>query len=79
MNHWIVVPFVLPALTACVLLLLKDRLRAQRLVSVFSMLVLLGVAAGLVVTAGGDGIGVYALGDWPARIGIVFVLTVSRH
>ena len=74
MNHWIVVPFLLPALTACGLLLLRERLAMQRAVSVVSMLALLVVAAGLVHQAAGGDVGVYAFGDWPARIGIVFVL-----
>jgi len=73
-SHWIVVPFVLPALTACVLLLLTDRLGAQRVVATISVGVLAAVSIGLVLQAAGGEIGVYALGDWPARIGIVFVL-----
>lgn len=74
MNHWILIPFLLPALTACALLALRDNLTAQRVVSVSSTIVLLAVSAGLVVQAAGGSVGVYAFGDWPARIGIVFVL-----
>ncbi len=74
MNHWVVVPFLLPALTACGLLLFTGRLPAQRVLSVLSMLVQLAVSVVLLVQASGGEIGVYAFGDWPARIGIVFVL-----
>lgn len=74
MSHWIVVPFLLPVLTACGLLLLSGRLAVQRVVSLVSVLSLLAVSAGLVAQAAGGEVGVYAFGDWPARIGIVFVL-----
>ncbi|MBX9964575.1 MAG: monovalent cation/H+ antiporter subunit D [Burkholderiales bacterium] len=74
MSHWIVVPFLLPALTACVLLALRGNLPVQRVVSVVSTFVLLAVSAGLVAHASGGDVLVYAFGDWPARIGIAFVL-----
>ena len=73
-NHWIVVPFLLPALTACVLLPLRDRPAAQRVVSTASVLVLLPVSILLATLAADPEPQVYAFGDWPARIGIVFVL-----
>ncbi len=73
-NHWIIVPVVLPALTAAVLVLLRGAgLRVQRLVS-------LGVATALFATAlhlwgvAGGGPQAYHLGDWPAPFGIVLVL-----
>lgn len=74
MNHLPAVPFLLPAVSACALLLLGGRLRAQRAVAVLSAAALLAVAAAcLLHTAGGEA-RVYAMGAWPARLGIVFVL-----
>lgn len=74
MAHGIAIAFLLPALTACVLLLLSGRLEAQRYVSASSTLALAGLSMALLAQAdSGDG-AVYAFGDWPARIGIVFVL-----
>lgn len=74
MNHLPAAPFVLPALSACALLFLSGRLGAQRVLAVLSMAALLGVAgACLLRTAGGE-VQVYAMGAWPARLGIVFVL-----
>lgn len=74
MGHWIAIPFLLPALTACGLILLAGRLPAQRALSVLSMLAQFAVSVVLLFQASGGEIGVYAFGDWPARIGIVFVL-----
>jgi multicomponent K+:H+ antiporter subunit D len=74
MSHWIVVPFLLPALTAGALIVLRGHLAAQRAVSVLSVVGLLAVAVVLAVQAAGSDVSVYAFGNWPARIGIVFVL-----
>jgi len=74
LTHWIFVPFLLPALTACGLLLLTGRLEVQRMVSLASTIVLVVVCAGLVVDVSVGTIGVYAFGNWPAHVGIVFVL-----
>ena len=50
MNHWIIVPIVLPALTAAFLVLaLRHDLLRQRLVSIASTAALLPVAIALVV------------------------------
>jgi multicomponent K+:H+ antiporter subunit D len=74
MSHWIVVPFVLPAVTACGLVLLGSRPGLQRAVSLAAALVLLGVTVWLATRTQGGAVHVYAMGDWPAHIGIVFVL-----
>jgi multicomponent K+:H+ antiporter subunit D len=74
MSHWIAVPFLLPGLTACVLLVLRGNLPVQRVVSVLSTFALVAVSAGLLAHAARGDVAVYAFGDWPARIGIVFVL-----
>jgi Formate hydrogenlyase subunit 3/Multisubunit Na+/H+ antiporter, MnhD subunit len=75
MSHWIVAPVVLPALLApFIVLALRRDLLLQRVFSVAGTLALAGIAAALVAAAGGGGIEVYALGDWPAPFGIVLVL-----
>ena len=74
MTHLPVVPFLLPAMTACALVLLADRPRAQRALSVASTFALLVACAALTVQAADGGIVVYAMGAWPAHLGIVFVV-----
>ncbi len=75
MNHWIIVPIVLPALTAAFLVLaLRHDLLRQRLVSIASTVALLAVAIGLVVLADDGTTRPYAVGDWPAPFGIILVL-----
>lgn len=75
MSNWIIVPVVLPALTACFLVaVLPYHLGRQRMVSVGSTIALLAVAIGLYAVAA-DGVPrAYLLGDWPAPFGIVLVL-----
>ena len=74
MTHWPVVPFLLPAATACALVLLSGNLRAQRLLSLASSILLTVVCVVLVRHAAGGDIAVYAMGAWPAHLGIVFVI-----
>ncbi|MGE0660516.1 MAG: monovalent cation/H+ antiporter subunit D [Reyranellaceae bacterium] len=75
MNHWIIVPIVLPALTAAFLVLaLRHDLLRQRLVSIASTAALLAVAIALVVLADDGQTRPYAVGDWPAPFGIILVL-----
>ncbi|TCK29126.1 multisubunit potassium/proton antiporter PhaD subunit [Ancylobacter aquaticus] len=75
MNNWIIMPAVLPAFTAAFLLLtLRHRPQAQRIVSIVATALGLLVAIGLAVEAS-DGVPqAYRLGDWPAPFGIVLVL-----
>ena len=75
MNHWIVMPTVLPAMTAALLILaLPHDLKRQRVVSVASTLLMLALAIGLLVLAGDGTPRAYFLGNWPAPFGIVLVL-----
>jgi multicomponent K+:H+ antiporter subunit D len=74
MTHWIVMPVVVPALTAALLVLLAHRgIRVQRIVSLAATMALLAVAAGLWPLAAG-GPYAYLIGSWPAPFGIVLVL-----
>ncbi|MDP1964495.1 MAG: proton-conducting transporter membrane subunit, partial [Reyranella sp.] len=75
MNHAAILPIVIP-LTAAILVLAGHRLglRFARTVFLAAGLLLIAVSAWLIDLAGGGGIAVYALGDWPAPFGIVLVL-----
>jgi multicomponent K+:H+ antiporter subunit D len=73
-NHLPALPFLLPALSACLLVLLWGRLRAQRAVAVVSVAALLAVATACLLHTSDGGARVYAMGAWPARLGIVLVL-----
>ncbi|KPF62187.1 cation:proton antiporter [Bosea sp. AAP35] len=75
MNHWIVLPTVLPAMTAALLILaLPHNLTNQRIVSVGATLLMLVLAIGLVVLSSDGTPRAYFLGNWPAPFGIVLVL-----
>ena len=75
MNHWIVLPIVLPAVIApLIVLAMRHDIVLARVFSLASALALLALAIGLLVSASGQPPQVYALGDWPAPFGIVIVL-----
>jgi multicomponent K+:H+ antiporter subunit D len=73
-NHWIVVPVILPAVAAALLALVQPSLAWQRIASIGAVVVLLATAIGLTMVAGEGAYATYALGDWPAPFGIVLVL-----
>ena len=75
MNHWIIVPIVLPAMMApFIVLALRHDLLLQRVFSLAATAVLLAVAIGLTAVAAAGGPELYLLGNWPAPFGIVLVL-----
>ncbi|MGM0562587.1 MAG: monovalent cation/H+ antiporter subunit D [Pseudomonadota bacterium] len=75
MTHWIILPIVVPALTAALIVLLaRQDLILQRFLSILSALAVFVIAAGLVVQATGNPPYSYELGNWPAPFGIVLVL-----
>ncbi len=75
MNHLIVLPILLPALVAALILLFRSRtLRIGRGVSFASCLTQLIAAAFLLVTASDGTVVSYPLGNWPAPFGIVLVI-----
>jgi multicomponent K+:H+ antiporter subunit D len=71
-NHAPIVPIVLPALTAA-LMLLDRRIASQRLLAWTSTLLLAGCAVWLVLLADDGWRGVYLLGNWAAPFGIALV------
>ena len=75
MNHWIVVPVLLPLITGALLLVLDaSGLAARRAVSIAATTALIPVAMGLMAIAATGEQQIYYLGDWPAPFGIVLVL-----
>ncbi len=75
MNHWLVVPVVLPLGAGSVLLLLeRSRPRWQAPVSLAATGALLLVAVLLVALAAEGGAHAYLLGNWPAPFGIALAL-----
>jgi multicomponent K+:H+ antiporter subunit D len=73
-NHWIIVPIVLPAITASLLALLQPSLAWQRLIGIGASAALVAVAAALAGIAAEGTYLTYALGDWVAPFGIILVL-----
>ncbi|PWB65184.1 MAG: monovalent cation/H+ antiporter subunit D [Bradyrhizobiaceae bacterium] len=74
MSQWPILPTILPALTAALLVLVgRDDIRLQRVLSVAATLALVAVAVGLYVMARPGEPLAYRLGDWPAPFGIVVV------
>ena len=75
MNHWVVVPIVLPALMApFIVLAMRHDLLLQRVFSAAASVALLAVALGLLAQAASGPPQVYELGNWIAPFGIVLVL-----
>jgi multicomponent K+:H+ antiporter subunit D len=74
LNHWIILPVVLPLVTGAVLLLLSKHGPLQRPLSVAGCALLTPLAIALLSMTVDNGYGVYALGNWPAPYGIVLVL-----
>lgn len=75
MTHLPILPILLPSLTGTLLLLppLSKRPTAQRRITWAVLIVLMGVAAGLIVSAQRQTI-TYALGGWQPPFGIVLVV-----
>ncbi|WP_366555494.1 monovalent cation/H+ antiporter subunit D [Aquibaculum sediminis] len=75
MNHWILVPIVLPSLLApLIVLAARHDIVLQRCFSLAGVTAMLAVSIGLLVQAAGRPPQVYDLGNWPAPFGIVMVL-----
>jgi multicomponent Na+:H+ antiporter subunit D len=73
MNLLLVLPLLIPLLTAIACLLLWSQRPAQRWLSLVSAAGLLGVALGLLRSVWQDGIQVAQMGNWPAPYGITLV------
>jgi multicomponent K+:H+ antiporter subunit D len=75
MSHAVILPVLLPFLSAVLILLAGDRRRGlQRALAAASAIALLVLGVGAVAHTAAGAIDVYRLGDWPAPFGIVLVL-----
>ena len=70
----IVLPLLIPLLTAVILVLLWNQLRWQRLISVFGAGLYLAAVLSLLYQVQGNGIRSIQIGSWPAPFGITFVV-----
>jgi multicomponent K+:H+ antiporter subunit D len=72
--HLLALPVFLPVLSAIGLILLANRsIRSQRILSGISISITLLTVVYLLASGAGDNPLVYAMGDWPAPFGIVWV------
>ena len=74
MSHWIIAPLILPALMApLIVLAARYHIGIQRIFSVFAVLALVAISAGLAWQVSDGSVILYQLGDWAAPFGIVLV------
>lgn len=74
MSHWIAAPIILPAFVApFIVLSARYHIGIQRVLSVFGVLALIVIAAGLAWQSSDGTIVLYQMGDWAAPFGIVLV------
>ena len=75
MNHWLIVPVVLPAVVAPFMVTAaRHDIVLQRVFSISATVLLAVVAIGLYALAADGVTRPYALGNWPAPFGIILVL-----
>ncbi|MGB0914120.1 MAG: monovalent cation/H+ antiporter subunit D, partial [Phaeobacter italicus] len=74
MTHWIAAPIILPALVApFIILAARYHIGIQRVLSMFGVIALIVITAGLAWQAGDGTITLYQMSDWAAPFGIVLV------
>lgn len=74
MNHWIILPIILPAILApFIVLAARYHIGIQRVFSVVGVLALIVITATLAWDASDGTVTLYQLGDWAAPFGIVLV------
>ncbi|XID93727.1 Na+/H+ antiporter subunit D [Paenibacillaceae bacterium WGS1546] len=73
MNNSVVLPLLIPLLTAIILVFLSNRLAAQRTIALIGVLINLAAAVLLLVQIDRNGIQTLHLGGWAPPYGIVFV------
>lgn len=74
MNHAILLPIILPLVTAILLILLSGRRRIIRTISLLSTIALVAVSIVLLMQANDGQIRLYAPGNWAPPFGIILVL-----
>jgi len=76
LQHLSITPILLPLLTGAVLLLLERNhdIRHLRIVAWLGLVLLLTASITLLMAVQREGIIIYLLGDWPARLGIALMV-----
>ena len=75
MQHWIIAPIILPAVMGpFITLAMRHDVTLQRVASLVSAVLLVGLTGALLASAAGGNVESYELGSWPAPFGIVLVL-----
>src|SRR5690606_36977633 len=75
MSHWIILPIVLPAVMApLIVLAMRHDLVLARIFSMASGVALVAISIALTSAASNNPPEMYALSNWPAPFGIVLVL-----
>lgn len=73
MNNLLVLPLLIPAFTAVILIFLKNRVDLQRVISAVSVFVNIIVAGMIVYQVNANGIQTLYMGGWRPPYGIIFV------
>jgi multicomponent Na+:H+ antiporter subunit D len=73
MNTLLILPILIPLVTAIITLLFHRRVIAQRVTGIIGAAALLGTAVRLLAQVATNGIQVLQVGNWPAPFGISFV------
>lgn len=75
MNHWMILPLVVPPVTAAIIMLAaRHLLSLARILSVGTVVLMVALAAGLFWFAADGTVSVYRMSNWPVPFGIVLVL-----
>lgn len=73
MNNLIVLPMIIPLITAIILIFFPNQVRVQYLLSLLALAVTTALSAYLLNRVHGEGILRLDFGDWPPPFGILFV------
>lgn len=74
MTHWLIAPIILPAILGpFIVLAARYHIGIQRVFSLFGVIAMIAISAGLAWTASDGTILIYQLGDWAAPFGIILV------
>lgn len=73
MNFWLILPILIPLLTAVAALIARKQPRVQRWISAVGAAALLAASAGLLASVSRDGIQAAQIGNWRAPFGITLV------
>lgn len=73
-EHQVILPLLIPLITAFVLFALRDHRLLQRVLSAAAMLTVLGLAIVQAAWIRSNGMVTYQLGDWPAPFGITLAV-----